>query len=557
MRWIGIWALLGVLLLSACQIDNSSNGVETEGVAVSMKTAVYNEQQCAGKFVSHELNHITRNAIEPIDMYDSNGAGLAINDLDNDGDLDIVLANLAGENAIFWNEGGLQFNREPFPHGTSRAVSILDLNNDGFNDIVFTMRVGDPLLWQHTGETSGFPFEQSAIPGVDEFAYAINWGDLDQDGDLDIVTGSYDTSLEKELRDSFMFGPGAGVFVFTNENGEFTSERLAETSQALAIQLLDINQDGLQDILVGNDFITVRDNYWLAKEGGGWEAAEPFNTTTENTMSFDVGDVNNDGVMELFAADMHPFADDEETNAAWTPVMELMMAAHTPVEGDPQINANVLQVRDSSGQFVNSAPDMGIDATGWSWSTKFGDLDHDGYLDLYSVNGMASFETFGHLPDYTLVEENQALKNDGNGNFNAMPDWGLNKTAGGRGMSMGDLDNDGDLDIVVNNLLDKAYVLENQLCGGDSLLVDLKWSDSQNIAAVGATVTLVTADNTLIRDVRVNSGYLSGDPSRLHFGFPENSELTSLIIEWPDGEQTTINGIEANQIIEIERNSES
>ena len=72
------------------------------------------------------------------------------------------------------------------------------------------------------------------------------------------------------------------------------------------------------------------------------------------------------------------------------------------------------------------------------------------------------------FPTTLLVEENQALKNDGNGNFNAMPDWGLNKTAGGRGMSMGDLDNDGDLDIVVNNLLDKAYVLENQLCGGDS-----------------------------------------------------------------------------------------
>ena len=355
MRWV-ILALIGALLLTACQIDNSSGEMEIQGVDVEVKTAVYNQQECAGTFISHELDHITKNAVEPVDMYDSNGAGLAINDLDNDGDLDIVIANLAGNNSLFWNEGGLKFTQQNFPHGSSRAVSIVDLNYDGFNDIVFTMRVGTPLLWQHTGETADFPFEKTPLVGVNEFAYAINWGDLDQDGDLDIVTGSYDTSLEKELRDTFMFGSGAGVFVFTNENGQFTSERLAETSQALALQLLDINQDGLQDILVGNDFITVRDNYWLAKEGGGWEAAEPFNTTTENTMSFDVGDVNNDGVMELFAADMHPFADDEETNAAWTPVMELMMAAHTPVEGDPQINAKrASSPRYGSGQFVNSA----------------------------------------------------------------------------------------------------------------------------------------------------------------------------------------------------------
>lgn len=545
--------LLGVLglILGAC--SGGTDAIEMEGEAVTVVQTAVSPPTCSGSFITHELDHITTNAFEPIDMYDSNGAGLAIDDLDNDGDLDIVLANLAGNNTLFWNEGELSFRRDEFPHGSSRAAAIVDVNADGFKDIVFTTRVGTPLLWQHTGGAEPFPFTKHLLDGVNQQAYAMAWGDLDKDGDLDLVTGSYDTALSKELRDTFLFGDGAGVFVYLNENGRFTQTRLAEKSQALAIQLLDLNQDGLDDILVGNDFNTVRDNYWLAQPGGSWLAAEPFDTTTENTMSFDIGDVNNDGSFELFAADMHPYATDEATNAAWHPVMEMMMANTTPVEDDPQTMANVLQVRDGLGNYTNIASEMGADATGWSWSTKFGDLNHDGFVDIYSVNGMASYETFNHLPDYTLVEENQVLKNDGAGNFFAMPEWGLNLTAGGRGMSMGDLDGDGDLDIVVNNLLDKAYLLENQLCGGDSLLVDLKQVSGGNTAVIGTTLTLTTDKTTMVRNVRVNSGYLSGDPSQIHFGFPEGSTLESLTIAWPDGKITTLSNLDKNQIIQIER----
>ena len=136
--------------------------------------------------------------------------------------------------------------------------------------------------------------------------------------------------------------------------------------------------------------------------------------------------------------------------------------------------ANVLLVRDG-GKWENQATRRGVDATGWSWSARFGDLDQDGYLDLYIVNGMIATDLFGYLNNGELVEENQAFHNRGDGSFQPAPQWQLGSTASGRGMIMADLDGDGDLDIVVNNLRGFAQLFENQLCTGASLQVDLVW----------------------------------------------------------------------------------
>ena len=190
----------------------------------------------------------------------------------------------------------------------------------------------------------------------------------------------------------------------------------------------------------------------------------PLAVMPHSTMSYDAADLNNDGAPEIFAVDMKPYADDEAMMAQWRPVMEMMMAM-PQVEGDPQIMENVLYALDEGGQPANIARAAKLDGTGWSWSAKFGDLDNDGYQDLYVVNGMISLELFSHLPANELVEENQAYRNVAGAGFEPMPSWALNDAASGRGMSMADLDNDGDLDIVVNNLLSPAMLFENQLCG--------------------------------------------------------------------------------------------
>lgn len=486
---------------------------------------------CSGAFVTHELDHTTRAGETVTELYGSNGAGVAVNDLDGDGDLDIVLANLAEANTILWNEGSLTFRPARLTHGKSRAVNIVDVDGDGLLDIVFTRQFAKPTLWRNTGGAGAERFVEEELPGVNNPFYAMAWGNLDADPDLEFVAASYDTELRKHQGAIFDYqGGGVGVFVYDLGDDGYSSTRLVDQADALAVGLFDVDDDGRLDILVGNDFI--RPDYIWLQSDAGWQEATPFAKTTANTMSYDFGDVDNDGRMEVFATDMKPPVMDEEATAAWGPLMEMM---DHPAPDDVQIVENVLLQREDDAQYANVAVARGVDATGWSWSSKFGDLDSDGFLDIYVVNGMIADGLLDHLPGTELVEENQALRNDGTGNFALAPEWGLNAEASGRGMTMADLDGDGDLDVVVNNLNSPAQLLENQLCTGANLVVDLRDPGSPNGQAVGATVTLTTDAGTMQRDVRVASGYLSGDPASLHFGFPAGTQLAQLEIHWPDG----------------------
>jgi enediyne biosynthesis protein E4 len=503
--------------------------------------------ECTNTFIEHTLPHTTATRNEVVRFYESNGSGLAINDLNNDGLLDIVLGNLTGANTILWNEGGLSFRTQEFsPTGHTRAIAIIDIDGDNWLDIILTTQGGAPSYWHNEGDET---FTFHALDGVNRPAYAMNWADVDADGDLDLVTGSYDAELLQMMRDSFLFGGGVGIYYYENQNGEFVSRRLAEESQALAIWLSDINGDGSIDLIIGNDF-SFPDQTW-SYINGRWSSTELFPVTAYSTMSFDVGDINNDGVTEFFAADMHPYQEDPATLSAWQPILDNLESVPL-MPNDRQVLENVLLQRNGDGDFSNVSVEFGVPATGWSWSGKFGDLDNDGFLDLYVVNGMMTHELFEQLPNYELVEANQAFRGSGE-NFVPMPEWRLGSLASGRGMSMADLDNDGDLDIVVNNLTSPSQLFENSLCGGSSLQVDLRWQDSANRYGIGSTLTLYTSSGTYTRDMRVASGYLSGDPARVHFGFPNDSELYRLEVRWADGVISTIDTFDSQRILTVTR----
>ncbi|MCA9956593.1 MAG: VCBS repeat-containing protein, partial [Anaerolineales bacterium] len=337
---------------------------------------------CNGEFVTHWLDHVTDVQGEVVRMFETNGAGVAINDLDQDGWLDIVFANLNGPASIFWNRGDLAFEKEILPDLNTRAVNIVDVTGDGRLDIVFTHIVSSLTYWENggVGGNGRSTFTRLPLPGVRALAHSMAWGDLNGDSSLDLVTGSYDAELNLTLGNAFLFSNGEGVYQYTQNSGAFTATRLADDSQALVIALFDVNQDGQRDILVGNDF-NLPDMAWLW-QNGTWQAASPFATTSQHTMNFDWGDINNDGIFELFATDMAPYETDEIGMAPWMIMMETM-APEPMAAGDPQITSNVLLMQNEDGTYQNRAVMSGVHASGWAWSGKFGDLNQDGLLDLY------------------------------------------------------------------------------------------------------------------------------------------------------------------------------
>lgn len=544
-----------LLLLTACTTSAPVRPPTIRGPEV----AVGVEQQalhpaasvCTGRFVGHALPH-SIDVHGQVAVFDGNGSGLAIGDLNKDGLPDLVLGNLDGANAIFWNLGELRFQRQTLgaAPAQTRGVTIVDVDADGLLDIVLARRYAKPLLWHNTGDADPQRrFVAMDIPGVNQPFSTISWADLYGRGQLNLIAASYDTELRDYEGPIFtQRGNGVGVFVYTAHDGRFEGQRLADQADALALATVDLNNDQRLDLIVGNDF-NRRDGIWL-QSAAGWQAAEPFAKTTENTMSLDVGDINNNGRPAIFASDMKPYQQDTATMAQWLPMMKKMSR---PLSADdPQQAENVLQIQGSDGRWQEQGYEHMLGASGWSWSSKFGDLDNDGWLDLYIVNGMIAKGLFDHLPNHELVEPNMVFRNV-QGSFHLQPDWGLDSLASGRSMSMADLDLDGDLDIVVNNLRSAAIIFDNQICNGDGLLVDLSWEKSANPQALSAQLSLETSAGTFTRDIRAASGYLSGDLAQAHFGIPKGAQINNLRVRWPDGAYSTVTDIRPQTHITLVR----
>ena len=527
--------LLGaVVLATACASEPTATERPVETAANTHRSPT----TCSDGFIPHDLEHTTSGPGNTASTFDGTGAGVGVADLDADGDFDIVLANLSETSSVLENTGDLTFVRHELERGRFRGVSLIDATNDGAVDIILTTGIGPPVLFANAANGDLGGFERTRLEGVRAATYSMAWTDLGGDGDLDLVTGSYNAELTL-LRNSPILGEDTGVVLHEWNGSGYDVTRLSDTAQALALITSDIDGDHRPDILVGNDLATP-DMTWLQTDDG-FEAHAPFTTSSYSTMSFDAADIDNDGRNELFSTDMKPAVPDDR----YREVDEDMAAA--PVVDDIQTPENVLNDFGDEG-FFNVAAGQSIATTGWSWSGLFGDLDNDGLQDLYVTNGMRSDQLFDFLPEARLVEENQAFQNR-NGTLELMPSWGLGDTLGGRGMAQADLDGDGDLDIVLNNLDGPSRLFENQLCG-NAVTVSLVWPDSNNHDALGSTITAAGSGIEMTREITSSRGYLSSGPPVAHFGTGDLSSL-DITVTWPDGTISTVNAVEPNTHLTI------
>lgn len=551
-------AFLITLSVASCVLPQVPPTPETPRIETSVPVEVQvttgrGETACDNSFHRHTLIHETTAPAWTVAGFDANGSGIAAGDLDRDGWLDLVLGGYAQSNTILWNDGNLSFEPQQLGEGLTREVQLVDVDGDGLLDIATTRRGSGLAVWRNTGAVERTAmFERVVLSGIDRPLYSMDWLDVDADGDLDLGAATYDAELKDLFGSEFLMNNAGGVYLFSMENGRFRLQQLTLQAQGLATLFLDVTGDGKAELLVGNDFATP--DFIFQQDANGWNSIEPFDVTTHSTMSLSAGDINNDGRLDLFATDMKPAPDDQAALAAWQPVMEAMMAAGMEEHDERQRMQNVLQLATGDdGSWADAADSDPLAATGWSWSGRFGDLDNDGWLDLYVVNGMIEATLFAHLPDHELAEQNRAFRGGADGSLMPAPEWNLGDRASGRGMVMADLDLDGDLDIAVNNLRSSAALFENRLCGGVGLQLDLRQETGGNSHAIGAKAVVAAGSRSWMRAVHVADSYLSGDAPRLHFGLGTTEEDVQMIIEWPDGERTTVGGVAPGSLVTVIR----
>lgn len=533
------------LMLTACgsALSVSPSSAPTVAVSTQQSALEVAQQPCGFRFSRTDLPHYTSGGSTGSALYASNGSGLAVGDLTGDGQPDLVLGNIIGTVTVYVNEGNFVFTPIPTTLTDVRSLAIVDADGDGTRELYATRRFAPPIV----GRLSDGEFSYEPIPNVYSAFYAMGWQDLNRDGVLDVVFGTYDNEQLQQQGLIFQTRGGGGVFVYTQMKAGFTPQRLNQAAQALAIAFPDLDQDGRIDLLVGNDF-NEPDAAWTITDQG-YTPVAPFAQTTENTMSLDYVDYDNNGIFDLYATDMKPYDQNVATMARWLPAMVKLTRPLTA--DDPQYTENTLQTWDGS-RWQNRAYDLQLDATGWSWSAKFADLDNNGWQDLYVVNGMKATDLLSYLPSNELAEDDMLFVTDNSERYELV-DRGISQTGSGRAATMADLDNDGDLDVVVNPIDGAAQLYRNELCQTGSIAVTLVDPTSANRDAVGAIVTVAANQHRLTRSIQVSSGYLSGQPTTAHFGLGNTQAIERITITWPDGKQSEVTGITANMHYTITR----
>ena len=533
------------------------------------------------------------------------GGGVSVGDINNDGLEDIFFTGNMVSNKLYLNKGNFKFediSKTSGIEGDDRwysGTTLVDINNDGYLDIYCSVSGKNPphnnVLFINNKDNT---FTESASEfGIDCDGQSMQstFFDYDKDGDLDLYVINYpptsfvapieyyDYMLDNhELEDSDR--------LYRNDNGHFTDVTVASGLSSFGLSLgvvaADVNNDGYTDIFISNDF-NAPDFLFINNQDGTF--TNQIDTSLQQTSFFgmgaDIADFNNDGLMDIFQLDMSA-ADNFRSKANMGAMDTEAFYKSVEVGLHHQYMQNSLQL--NNGNIVGELPVFsnvsrlaGVSSTDWSWGALMADFDNDGWKDLFVTNGIRRdvnnkdfygehrefFDKMENDPNYKNKEEEVGLLNY----LNKIPseklsnymyrnnqdltfdkksqEWGFDEKTFSNGVAYSDFDNDGDLDLVINNLEDTASIYRNNTTNTNQLSFDLKGGD--NVLPNGSTVTVYTTEGLQVQEYNTVRGYLSSVSPLLHFGLGNAEQADSVEVKWSNGSVTKLNALKANQRLTI------
>ncbi|MBD5782611.1 VCBS repeat-containing protein [Pelagicoccus sp. NFK12] len=490
------------------------------------------------------------------------GSGIALGDVDGDGLADLFAVGKDSDNRLYLNEGDFRFREVGRARGIhslgkiGAGVAMLDIDNDGDLDIYVTYTGFPNELYLNNG--GGYFEESASLWGLDisTGSNAPSFSDYDRDGDLDLY-------LQCNFLTASGFAEGMPDFLYENRNGLFVDVTqkagISGRGQGHAALWWDFNDDNWPDLYVANDF-EAADRLYLNNKDGTFSdvIASELVSSPYSAMGADFGDLNNDGYSELFVGEMA--AADPEKHQRTVASIETK-SIHASRSSVSQYMHNMLSTRIGKSQQVEIARQAGLAATDWTWAVRIADLDNDGLQDVYVNNGMirafhdgdlgmksekarTGWQRMAYFKQAPLYEEvNLWYRNKGGFRFEEEgKDVGLAKLGVSFSAAFADFDLDGDLDLVLSNLNEAPTLYRNDLALGESLSIGLK-GVSSNRFGIGAKLKLFLGGGILCREVSLARGYLSTDEPYVHFGLGRGQKIDRLEIEWPSGSRQTVRSL--------------
>jgi hypothetical protein len=523
-----------------------------------------------------------------------NGGGVAIGDINNDGLADVFFTANQGSNKLYLNKGHFKFqdisDKAGFKNKKqwSTGVVMVDINNDGWLDI-FVCNAGsmtDSSLRKNQLfiNNHDLTFTESASQyGLDNTGYTtqVSFFDYDMDGDLDcfiinnspISPNSLNYANQRDLPDAdWAVAPewkGGGDHLYRNDNGHFTDV----TKQAgihgtlisfgLGVTVGDVNDDGYPDVYVSNDYFE-RDYLYINQRNGTFkdDLEKCMQHTSLASMGADFGDINNDGYTDIFTTDMLPGNDYRmKTTLTFEDINVYRIKQKNGFYH--QYFQNTLQLNNKNGSFADVSNYAGVSATDWSWGGLMFDANNDGFLDLYVCNGiyhdlinqdfldfsasdiMQNMIKTGKKEDLNVIIDkmpsikvlNKVYQNTGNLNFKDVGiSWGFTQPSFSNGAAYGDLDNDGDLDLVINNVNQPAFIYKNNSREYDhnNYIGFLLHGQGKNRFAIGSKIEVYENGQSISREVIPSRGFQSSMDYKTIIGLGKANTVDSVIIQWPD-----------------------